>query len=146
MQTSKSIRPYQLRGLRSVIFFAVVGTEIPNNLEIEDKIDKIAAKSLTKAGVTISNKEDSVLVISVSSYPVEVRVLSEYILAEVSTELMESVRLLRKPSPRTAVTGITWSRRFVDVIPRADIENFILKAAESLLDDFVSDLKTANLK
>ena len=38
-QSSKSVRPYQLRGLRSFSFFAVVGTEIPNNYEIGNKIE-----------------------------------------------------------------------------------------------------------
>jgi len=142
-QSSKSIQPYQLRGLRSVSFIAIVGTEIPNNYEIGNKIEPIARKLLTKAGLTISNKEDSALVTLVSSYPIEVEALSEYVLIEVSTELNEGVRLLRKPSPRTAVNGITWHRRFVDVIPFADIESHILKIAEYQLDSFIVDLNTA---
>lgn len=146
MQAAKSIRPYQLRGLRSVSFFAIVGTEISNNYEIGDKIEQIASKLLTKAGLTISDKEDSALVTLVSSYPIEVEALSEYVLIEVSTELNEGVRLLRKPSPRTAVNGITWHRRFVDVIPSADIESHILRIAEYQLNSFVVDLNTASIK
>ncbi len=143
-QAVNSIRPRQLEGLRSVIYFADIDADVQNSIELGDKIKSIVAKRLLEAGIAISNKADSVLWTGVGSYPIEVEELSEYVLIEVFTELRESVRLLRKPSQRRAATGITWSKRCIDVIPRKDIGSYSLKIAESQLDSFVGNLKIVN--
>jgi hypothetical protein len=143
LQSSKHIPPWKLRGLRSILLYSSVDFQIADNIKIAKNIEIAAAKVLTKAGVSLENEQGSVLAIEVELYPIEENNLAEYALVQVSTELVESVRLLRRPSPRKAIDGITWSRIWVSIIPRADIIAYILKEAGDQVDDFVVDLKWA---
>ena len=140
---SRSVKPVQLKGIRSVLLYAYVDPYIPNCAEIEKRIEATAGKLLMSAGVLLDNKQGATFSIEVTLFPIEISGFSDYAMIQVRTRLIEEVRLLRKPSIKRPIAADTWQTETVDVLPRIDIEQHVLKRVEYQIDFFRSTLRAA---
>ena len=140
---SSSVKPVQFKGIKSVLLNAYVDPYIPNCAEIAKRIEATAGKMLMSAGVLLDNKQRATFSIEVTLYPIEIGGFSDYAIIQVRTRLIEDVRLLRKPHIKRPIAADTWQTEAVDVLPRIDIEKYVLKRVEDQIEFFRSTLRAA---
>jgi hypothetical protein len=140
---SASIVPMELKGLKSVLLNVYVDPYISGSKEIEEHVEANATELLTKAGLSLDNKQRGTLSIEVDLHPIRLPLFAEYSTVQVRIRLIEDVRLLRKPSIKTPIAADIWEWDVTDVMARSDIEKYIIEETENLIKLFLSNLKTA---
>jgi hypothetical protein len=140
---SASIVPMELKGLKSVLLNVYIDPYISGSKEIAKHVEANAAELLTRAGLSLDNKQRGTLSIEVDLHPIRLPPFAEYAMVQVRIRLIEDVRLLRKPSIKTPIAADIWEWDVTDVMLRSDIGEYITEETENLIRLFLSNLKAA---
>jgi len=136
---STSVKPVQLRGLKSVFLIAFVDFNIPNYSNIEHQLKSVSERTLKNAGLSLGDEQNATLVIKVFAYHIKDKSLADFVVIQVRTELHEKMIFIRDPKLTNPHGATTWHQDWVELKRWAEVKAYIFNEVSDQIESFCSD-------
>ena len=136
---STSVKPVQLRGLKSVFVIVFVDFNIPYCSNIEHQLKSVSERTLKNAGLSLGDEQHATLIINVLAYQVKEKPFADFVVIQVRTELHEEMTFVRFPILSNPHGTITWHQDWVELKRWSEVKAFIFNEVSDQIKSFCSD-------